>query len=110
MKQRITIEQISELSEKGREKLNGWSSLNGHFYKPFEYPPLLSIGEMIEFLCEDLSKRKISLNISFDSRYGSGQFISFDDGTTTLWEYDFENKELCNALWEAVKEVLESLI
>ena len=120
MKQQITIDQLNELSEKGREHLREWwkptpisecvsickrldggepieprilevdkfiakykESHNG--WANFYYYPLLSIGQMIEFLGDDYS-RIVLVSYTTD-------FVRADD--------------LCDALWEAVKEVLE---
>ena len=63
MKQHITIEQLNELNKKQREKLLEWyDNLEGDekciscgIYLTNQ-PPLLSIGQMIEFLVEN-SKR-----------------------------------------------------
>lgn len=96
MKQRITVEQLKELSREQRQKLNEW-------YKPQEYDlvtyshpivgeswqicvypdalmgdrlPVLTVGQMIEFL------------------------------TDNTQEGD-EFNELADALWSEVKEVLQ---
>jgi len=96
MKQNITADQLGELSEKGKLHLWSWSKTRGRFgmvasLNKFEYPlPLLSIGNMIEFL-EDVSIHKW---------YGR-------------WYVEPKNmneivkRELCDVLWSACKEVLE---
>lgn len=102
MKQHITEEQLNELSEKGKERLRKW-------WKPKEYDlymneegevssvwcceddvtstdmPLLSIGQMIEFLNE----------------YGE---IYLGTVKIITWE---PTQELFDVLWQSVKEVLE---
>jgi len=134
MKQHINKEQLAELSLGGQNKLHSWFIenqqvgevyklfhptdldnekpsvsmmctdfencptiiLNENYYPELEYPqhenweclPLLSIGQMIEFL-EDSghwthNKSMVSLNLREDSI-----------------------TNICNNLWEAVKEVLE---
>lgn len=86
MKQHITVEQLNELSVAAKSNLREWSKDKG-------YIPLPSIGQMIEFLGEH---QMVSIN-------------QYQDG----WEvYKKENKdpyheELCDSLWEAVKQVLE---
>ena len=113
MKQNITTEQLNELGEKGKKRLRKWwKPLQGDYYvfncnldssKPKDYAsdivhdcgaidtrhendddslPLLSIGEMIEFLGDSYN-----------------QHIS-----PLAWRGDVE---LCDSLWEAVKEILE---
>lgn len=128
MKQHITIEQLKELSEKGKEKLNDWwtpkefdifvhfdnkrlysvSAINAveiHEIGKDVYElhmPLLSIGQMIEFLQEKTNTDMDTLNNKFIqskvmavNHFVVGKvYIAYKDN-------------LCNALWEAVKEVLE---
>lgn len=99
MKQHITIEQLNELSDKAKEKLREW-------WEPEEYPfydderemqdlyemfPLMSIGQMIEFL--DYHNRQPQLNFALVDTLHTGK----------LFPPDF----MCDALWEAVKLVLE---
>jgi len=64
-----------------------------------KYLPLLSIGQMIEFLGEEIvitkeEKEKWSVTTNYDFWEQSG------------WNWK-ENEELCNSLWEATKEKLE---
>lgn len=124
MKQRITIEQISELDDKAKEKLRKWWSMEEYdfctdgkrlvhidldldlfdydskkkieIYHDWNYKedkpedriselyPLLSIGQMIEFISEN------DLDLLLSS-----------------WNnLDWNIEELCDALWEAVKDIL----
>ena len=86
MKQHITVKQLDELEEK--EKLEKWCFRKRYFNSRIPerlVMPLLSIGQMIEFLYEH----------KYD--YGDVDFLTFDDSTP----------DICDALWEAVKEVLE---
>lgn len=110
MKQHITPEQLRELSEKGRLKLEEFilkidpdvimrQEIGGKLLLHY-YP--LSIGQMIEFLIEramgdlDLSLlinssgASVWIGLSKDKKLGGG-----------------EDKELIDALYEAVKEGLE---
>lgn len=94
MKQNITKDQLNELSEKGKEKIRGWQMepYKGTWYEG-ELSPLLSIGQMIEFLgdfCIDVDLSNGKLN-----------------GTGYITEAREDGMELCDALWEACKEVLE---
>lgn len=118
MKQRITTEQLNELDDKQKEKLKKWfkpkwgdlvkvnfekkiseepSTLinlddhinDGIVVNPEEIKdelPLLSIGQMIEFLDDG--------SLEFKDR----------DAKVIVWEW---NKELCDELWERVKEKLK---
>jgi len=81
MKQQITKSQFLELSEKLRTKLALWSL--DHHYHADE----LSIGQMIEYLGEDLS---------LEMNYGELDYCNGD-----------VDKNLCDALFEAVKEKLK---
>lgn len=157
MKQHITVEQLNELSEKGKEKLRKWwkpeygdyYAYHRHTYKgiwkysehiyidqmgydivdptigsdnePGERDyPLLSIGQMIEFLDDDLDS--IEYEKMPDEYYGNLEYpryevsicnhekhiICTECGKDKTGCYKFySNIELCDALWEAVKEVLE---
>lgn len=147
MKQHITIDDLNQLSEKGKERLRKWwkpilggptaihilenYNFDGYKNKNYweerivyddqEYAyfnfeekmdggtnvietfPLLSIGQMIEFLDE----HDAFPEIGYDTRTG------FPDISLKKWgvelsgqQGDFNNNELCDALWEAVKEVL----
>ena len=140
MKQHITVEQLNELSEKGKEKLRKWwkpqdtdlvwnwknkgepeinhacnyqeawdSSAGSDGYG--NCFPLLSIGQMIEFL--DDKRLHVPYNndnlVEFFgvSKYGLGHWYVGVDGSDELASTDHIRLELCDALWEAVKEVLE---
>lgn len=82
MKQHITQKQLEELDEFDRIKIKN---------------QCLSIGQMIEFL---------------DEEYGSWKLDSWQDWEIVNTQENknivlAKNDELCDALWEAVKEVLE---
>lgn len=125
MKQHITSEQLNELSERGKERLRDWwipqtgdtamSEKTGnwnlvggyqlnkvtakrHFY------PLLSIGQMIEFLLghkDTRHKGDIDLHEEMMLNCVGGNkadiFLAWND------QY---YEEFCDALWEACKEEL----
>ena len=110
MKQHITIEQLNELSEEGKEKLlqymedkdylpHGTQMMlhnEGYYLSQF-----LSIGKMIEFLDEHTNELGMQFNDSstyWSIWYGGEQRIEYNN----LLQY-----ELCDALWEACQEVLE---
>lgn len=119
MKQHITIEQQNELSDKAHHKLAIWclkNIPNGEIHwgqhkgecrggaNLHEY--LLSIGQMIEFLDENNTK------LDFH-RFSKNEWL-IQDFTNPIpegriWhDSSWINEELCDALWEAVKKVLES--
>jgi hypothetical protein len=84
VKQNITVEQLNELSKEQKDKLFRWM-----YSVKMETPCIaMSIGQMIEFLEEHdgipLWERLKMISDSWKTR----------------------NEELCDALWEAVKEVL----
>ena len=162
MKKNITVNQLNELSEKGKERLREWwkpkegdwvyttwreFGSKGEFVI-FEdktdddglfidysnedfYPnadsisenkllPLLSIGQMIEFLDEHNnlyainSPQKGELNKGDLQHKNDDKFWNDRDMANPYdWQVEknsvgsFNSKELCDALWEAVKEILE---
>ena len=63
------------------------------------YLPLISIGQMIEFLNE---KSKLNWDIRMHGKYVDLNYPIFKHGPDDYEDY----KELCNALWEVVKSVL----
>lgn len=86
MKQYITIEQLNELNKEQLVKFYTWVESKSY------QRDLISIGQLIEFL----DKRK------FPTYWISA--IGKDAGREGT--YYPSAKELCNALWEAVKEIL----
>ena len=95
MKQYITLKQLDELSKEQADKLYEWYQKIDSFENS-EFPPYLSIGQMIEFLRTDKN--------NIYTIYQSDLVKSNVDGKT---EKIIKYEELCDALWEAVKEVLE---
>lgn len=88
MKQNITTEQLNELTKEQSDKLFGWMGENGYLGSR------LSIGQMIEILEErrELVFTRKELN-----------------GVYSLQVSIFSNEpkeEICDFLWEAVKEAL----
>ena len=121
MKQHITIEQLQELTEKQKYTLNNlWKpSLGGlyldkdkvkcvweddvygrfMFVKRETYDPLLSIGKMIEILGDDF----LGIHITSTAKYQVALDIILENERLAV----FQDTELCDALWKAVKYVLE---
>lgn len=119
MKQHITWHQLEELSNKGKKRLLKWwedyyageviegakdvfceeEYCEGHPAQYDHYSSLLDIGQMIEFLEDSLKGWDLH---QYDN--GGWAIGMWDDG-------DFVEKnmmgELCDTLWQAVKEVLE---
>lgn len=86
MKQYITTKQWFELSKVEFYKLQGWMINSG--YHDYDH---LTIGIMIEFLDEN-KDTSVCIERMIDG--------------WSLYEVGKTHKELCDALWEAVKEVL----
>ena len=116
MKQHITVQDLNDLSEKGKERLREWwDKKYKHRDAPHSYQsedpyvgveygeqPILSIGQMIEFLDKN---RKRDWAIYFGKNLA---FVQSDNGVTLLGKTPENRKgDLCNGLWAAVKEVLE---
>lgn len=115
MKQRITNDQIYELDGESIRKLEFWCFEHDYFlthnvpgqparftktdtYESFSMLPMeLSIGQMIEFL-DKHDHMTISIKRCWDSKRSVAD-----------WKYiNTRSDELCDALWEAVKQVLET--
>ena len=119
MKQRITVEQLNELSEEQKARLwELWQPSEGDTVlvnrgilknyvitfsedclsnfpqKPIGYVPLLNIGQMIEIIKDKLS------SIHF---HGGNVIVSFYHASV---EKQFIKDNLCDALCEAVKAIL----
>jgi len=117
MKQRITIEQLKELTEEQKDRLRElWSPRLGDAYyheysdeaintyyegskdledliKRYDPLPLLSIGQMVDLL-HDENKR-----VSIVASGREWEVIAHS-------EHAAINLELCDALWDIVKRVL----
>ncbi|WP_055108965.1 hypothetical protein [Paenibacillus ihumii] len=109
MKQRITVEQLKELTGAQQERLRVWyDPVDGDWfyrsptgttgvYGMFEPEkidlPLLSIGQMIELLND--GNRRISIEV----RNREWQVVAHV-------EHAAINHELCDALWDITKKVL----
>jgi len=99
MKQYIIKKQLNELSDIGKIKLNEWGKEKGLWWsdnletKTF---PLLSIGQMIEFLGDEWwTYEHVAVYVSDVSAE-----------PCECLEPPL-NKKLCDALWKQVKEILE---
>lgn len=114
MRQTITVDQLNELSDKAKERLASWVLEKG--YAPGQVVfqladgaiagklPLalqrLSIGQMIEFLDESHDQ--------FLKEMFAGGLIVRPTYVKNRFEFnESEFEELCDALWQAVKEALE---
>ena len=123
MKQHITAEQINELSEKGKKALLTWwkpqwtdliyNESQGAFQLIGQFAakhaidakrqgnlPLLSIGQMIAFLGDQKVDSK-----NFKGNIPVSRLIC--DAEANHIVIAWNDTELSNALWQAVKEVLE---
>lgn len=128
MKQHITKEQVGELSGEGKERLKKWvlskDSLTiwdnniythkGHGFDSLEdygydlsnpaykdVYPLLSIGQMIEFIAEKTE------DISYIDGYFNHNIGSNYSYSSPCFAVGWGEDELCNYLWEACRGVLE---
>jgi hypothetical protein len=111
MKQNITTEQLNELSQDAKEKLyialfpdmieDENRKIVGFRQIIDINPEYLDIGRLIEFLDENIVNSNI--DICQHKPYDDGWFWSV---TTKIENKDTESPELCDALWEACKEIL----
>lgn len=110
MKQQITVGQLNELSPESHNNLSIWCVGHGNGEKWQIAPRLLNIGEMIEFL-EYSHPEWRGLSMSHypggDMSFPEWLIIGmYDDGRAMKRE---RKPELCDALWELVKEELEKV-
>lgn len=126
MKQTITLEQLNELSDSGKERYRQWWLAQVPFWVEKakvvkideedvpeiqrRYEPLLpTIGQMIEFLDEHWKAPAFPNNarliISNSQRGSKPEWLVFKASNAKDVEYEW--RELADALWEAAKEVLE---
>jgi len=87
MKQHITPKQHDELSHKGAVRLGEWCVKRNY------NPLLLSIGQMIEFL---------------EDHHLEWAYLVAEGGNDGSVYRRYYRGELCDALWEAIKEVLHA--
>jgi hypothetical protein len=108
MKQNITDQDYFSLTQKARGKLDKWYAEH-YFEKGRAYTdvfPYLSIGEMIEFLVDNETK---DCDFFID-KVGKWTFEG-DHGIFWASEKSTNSHdELCDALWEACKTVLEETV
>ena len=125
MKQHITVEQFKELDIEQKEKIkkimnlkerddillwcNGKEKYSGEVWCwEGEKFPLLSIGQMIEFLMKNTNGRVKDLEDKVDKVAGWVSKFAFgktDSPVIIAWK----EEELCDALWKSVKEVLKKI-
>lgn len=105
MKQNINIKQLNELSEKGKERFVECFQKDSSkgMKRIILYSPLLSIGQMIEFLDENkyIEIKKVQPGTHWQ------WLIIKNEKQIGITSDQSNNYELCDALWEAVKEILE---
>lgn len=111
MKQHITIEQLNELSEKGKERLREWwnktqTTKDGEKWENgISNIVCLSIGQMLEFLDES---GHTFYSINTQENNGKREFFMISYKKSSIKQaLNGHRTELCDALWEAVKEILE---
>lgn len=125
MKQHISIKQLNELSEKGRKKLRKWwkPQVGDCFVILYDNTTPRSIGNTI-YVCTktDIMRGGVASTPSFLPLLSIGKTIEFlgdkyvitnRNASWRVWDRNgkhrmIENKILCDALWEACKEVLEN--
>lgn len=99
MKQHITEEQLNELTHEQNAKLHEWWGFpKGCVGHNRELSQLLTIGKLIEFLqIAGISIYKKPETEDAPQKY-----------QVRTWDLRFVELELCDGLWQAVKEVLKS--
>lgn len=112
MKQQITKEQVYELNKKQYYRYLDYfkemESMVGSlvFFEPVEDDkllPCMSIGQMIEFLYEH---QRPALIIAIPDKPNNNWCLSLPDSLPIKDHEPIYADQLCDALWGAVKEVL----
>lgn len=106
MKQHITIEQLQELSSDAiDDKLAPWCDMREYGYE-------LTIGQMIEFLNNEYNALIVTTAMrKLHNNNAKWHVAKTQIPANPIKEQDFTNSdELCDALWEAVKFILEKQI
>ena len=123
MKQHISTEQLNELSEEGKERLREWIDSKEVFIEGSSYirstasdkrtTYFMNIGQLIEFLDEHSS---ISIMGHQSQWHGGNWYWNGGEIPKELTEKaleenmrSYEASELVDALWGAVREILEKL-
>lgn len=122
MKKNITVEQLKELNKDQLKKLHEFNNRNPFLTKIvfegeynfkstqqdyIEACQRINIGKMIEILINNVPKNNYiedSIDMEYD-RVTKTSLVEYRKSNSTF--NTFENKELCNALWEAVKSILD---
>ena len=114
LKQHITKKQLHELAGKQGEELYKWCDKRGYLISGVKESgtensghqtiPLLSIGQMIHFLIEEGSNE---IGIKFHCDFVSWQVLRGNGVFVEEGNLCYFQDELVDALWTAVKGVLE---
>jgi hypothetical protein len=91
MKQHPTHYEVSQLSEQDQQKLYAWADEHDYYADKTPFHEWFTIGRMIEFLGKEWFR-----------------FISVQNAKDLTQFLVVKNEELCDALWEAVKDVLKT--
>jgi hypothetical protein len=122
-KRRITAEQLDELTERQKVALRQWWNWQegDFFFDPYQNPrqasirvvcedwqpgldslPVLDIGQMIQFL-----QMQRPGHVEYQNMYDESLWRVYAKGMWREFPALFDDDELCNQLWQAVKTVLE---
>lgn len=106
MKQHITDHQWNELSDEAKFKIRKW--YNNPIIDKWKLSTnlSLSIGQLIEFLMDNTNGKSIDLENHVEGVRGYVSRVAFGRVKSPVL-VAWNKKELVDALWEAVKEVVE---
>jgi len=105
MKQHITIEQFKEIGVKMQGDIMSYTDKKGDgvlYYK--ECAERITIGKMIEILKDMCIIQHKTFKIVHDISKSSKDMFYVDLSNCMDGNITWHKKELCDALWEAVKE------
>ena len=122
MKQHISVDEFYKLSKEQQRRLEAWCFTHRYFTRlavpgePARFtdtktltsyvlnPIELSIGQMIEFLEENINGEELVIRIHSAGMGWQRPGERLSDILLNGHELTEDNVELCDALWEAVKE------
>jgi len=122
MKQHITVDEFYELEREQQRRLETWCFTHRYFtrlavpgesarftdtktFTSYVLNPIeLSIGQMIEFLDENNGREELVIRIHSAGMGWQRPGERLSDIHFNGYELTEDNVELCDALWEAVKE------
>lgn len=101
------MDQLSELSLEAKQNLLDWFIRTENRPVVDDMSLRLCIGQMIEFIDENREGFWVDWSIIQDNNRGKPSWYIHEQNNSVEPTKRYVNQELCDALWQAVKEILE---